>query len=205
MNDNTENIYRIRKMTIQEMEMIYQQHLVNDFPPDETKPFSSMKAMWEKEIYQGYVLEENNSLCAYWYTLHIENACLLDYFAVIEAYRGEGYGSFVMKYLKEQEEKCGEVIFIESEDPQQSRTQEDRKVRERRIQFYHNNGVKDTSFRTGVYQVDYVLLALGETSEKADTDEWIKRVYQKFYTDEILPQNGDDMVTAGLYIKKQEK
>lgn len=205
MSDNRESSCRVRKMTIQEMEKIYQQQLVNDFPPNETKPFSSMKEMWEKGIYRGYVLEENDRLCSYWYTLYIEkeNIRLLDYFAVVQAYRGKGYGSLVMRYLKEQVAVSDSIIFIESEDPQKSRTQEEQAVREKRLQFYQNNGAQDTAFRTGVYQADYVLLALGEIVDKGDTEEWIRRVYQEFYTGAILPQNGDDMETAGFYMKKQ--
>lgn len=206
MSDNRESSCRVRKMTIQEMEKIYQQQLVNDFPPNETKPFSSIKEMWEKGIYRGYVLEENNRLCAYWYTLYIEkeNIKLLDYFAVVQAYRGKGYGSLVMRYLKKQVAVSDSIIFIESENPQKSRTQEEQVVREKRLQFYQNNGAKDTEFRTGVYQADYILLALGEIVDKRDTEDWIRRVYQEFYTRAILPQNGDDMETAGFYMERQE-
>lgn len=193
----------IRKLSITEMKKIYEMQMKQDFPENELKPFSSIQRMWEKGVYQGYGLQEEGEWKAYWFLLHMgeERLYLLDYLAVIRGNRGKSYGSKVLEAMRETICQDGNIIFIEVEDPDRVEKPEQIAIRNRRLSFYQRNHCRLTAIRTEVYQAPYLLLLLGETAGERRTDVWIRKQYERFYMDYILPENGHTVEGAGLRIE----
>lgn len=203
-SDNTRRDETVYELSLPGMQEIYQRELLQDFPPNEVKPFSSMKALWEKNMYRGYAMERDGELCAYWFLLYYEKykLYLLDYLAVVRGKRGRGYGSCALRHLISDCQDA--LVLIEAENPAMAKNLEERFIRERRICFYQENGARLTGVCTTVYDAPYVLFLAGEGSAIRD-DTWVGEAYEQLYRETILPENGHSPEEAGLQIWKGER
>ena len=110
-----------RQLTLAQAEEIYDKYLKADFPPEEVKPFSAIRRMWEQKNYHTYGFYEQEAagdlLCAYAFLMadNEKRMLLLDYFAVCSQLRGSGYGSLALALLRKE---CAgwNGILVEVED-----------------------------------------------------------------------------------------
>lgn len=152
----------IRKLNIQELTEIYAAHSVRHFPADELKPLSSITRMAENGTYCGYGLfeskEETQLLCYAFFTILPDRKnILLDYFAVMEAYRSHGIGSLFLQHMKNTVTEY-DGFLIESEDPDYASGSGELAVRKKRLAFYESNGAIFTGILAEVFGVHYRIL-----------------------------------------------
>ena len=187
---------QVKELTLDQAEKVYREYLKADFPPEEVKPFSTIRGMWEKKSYCAYGFYEKagedaaDGLCAYAFLMadHMKRMLLLDYFAVSSQLRGSGYGSKALQLLrKECADWNGVVVEVEDDEipDLDART---RDIRKRRISFYTNAGCRMTTARSRLWGVDYRIMVMPLMDLRAEENaaEKVISVYQCMYEGEIL-------------------
>ena len=160
-----------------EMTEVYRQAMKQDFPPDELKPLSRILAQKRKNIALCLGYFEQDKLIGY-AVLEQDTAqrcLLLDYFAIIQSSRGQGWGTRFLNELKTMFADR-EMIVIEAEA---APTEQARK----RIAFYQRAGARLTGIRLHLYHVDYAVLAL-DLAASLDEPQLRRRIsalYQRIY------------------------
>lgn len=175
----------MRLLNEDEITRIYETNMPCDFAKDEIKPLSRILELCKLDKYFCYGFyekgeSETETMIAYAFLVTSENrkAVLVDYFAVADDVRGLGYGSECFKMLldKVKEKKLG-TLFLEVENPDFGKDEEERLLRKRRIAFYIRNGMTLTNLRIFLYDVEYLLMT-SFASEQADVKEQIYAVYK---------------------------
>lgn len=184
---------KAKRLTLTQAEEIYDIYLKADFPPEEVKPFSAIKRMWEQEKYHAYGFyeqtEEKDTLCAYAFLMadRERRMLLLDYFAVCSHLRGSGYGTLALARLRGE---CADWkgILVEVEDDElPGLTEETVRTRRRRISFYTNAGCQMTTARSWLWGVDYRIMVLPVMDPHAGEHAAgkIRSVYQCMYEEKL--------------------
>ena len=183
-----ENQVMIRKLSLQEMQEIYDRQMQEDFPPVEIKPFSTIRLLHERGEYVGLgMLTKEGSILAYGFFVVCRppgQAVLLDYFAVDKDRRGEGIGTHMLREIKEIYADI--PVLLESEDPDYACDEADRIKREKRIAFYHRNNALDTGVRVRVFDVEYAVLQLMRPGEKPKEDQ-AEKILDELYRTMFRP------------------
>lgn len=130
----------IRKMNLEEFKNIYMR-IEHDFAEGEYAPFAVLAKQLEKGVQKGYIFRYSKkdvaySICA--------DGCsngymLISLLAVYEEFRGQGLGSVFLEALMNGYSQ-NQGIIVEVEKPENSRSKEERVLREKRINFYQNAG-----------------------------------------------------------------
>lgn len=178
------NRFNLRKISIREFKEIYNKHLKYDFPLSERKPFFLMKKMYLENKYSCYVLEEDNKLKAYAaFVWKCEKTLLLDYFATVKEVRGNGIGSIMLEYLKEELDVSS--LILECEHPNYALDEKDEMIRKKRIEFYKKNGAyltnSEINLAGGKFNIMYLPMKLYDcnTNIKKELDLIYKNMYPK--------------------------
>lgn len=172
----------IREISREALKPIYDEHMVQDFPADELKPWAAIEALYDQGVYKSYGLYDGEALLAYaCFTRQTEEAwLLLDYYAVCAAYRSHGYGSqFITKLWQSLQDV--QAIFVEIELIESAKDEAERQTRTRRRQFYLRNGLTATKIRTRLFGVDYEMLLMPCAAPKLDDAallEELRKIYQ---------------------------
>lgn len=169
------NISRLNK---EQIRSVYHNELVNDFPRDETKPLVMILKGEKEGTYRCFGAYEKDTLIGYaFFVVHGEQL-LLDYLAVVRAYRGWGIGSELLRLLAEQ---CADAsgMIIEVEDPEYAVTNEEAQLRERRRQFYLRNGCVDSGVTAHTFGVEYRLLEHAQC--RVHTADEVREIYRNLY------------------------
>mgnify|MGYP005855306289 CR=1 FL=1 len=84
----------IQKLSKEQMKFIFDNHMINDFPKSELKPWKKIEAGLENDTYFAYGMYENNELLAYAFFIKSSkyNTYLLDYLAVLSGKEHVGNG-----------------------------------------------------------------------------------------------------------------
>ncbi len=164
----------IRELSLQEMEKLYGERMEADFPPEELRPFSSIRELTGEGKYKSFGCFEEG-LGAY-------GTFLLDYFAVDAGRRGQGIGTRGLRMLGEAARGLGAgFLLIEVESLESAETPAQTEERTRRIQFYNGCGCRETAVYSWLFGVEYqiLVLPLGDRMPGADeVQESLKQVYQ---------------------------
>lgn len=178
----------IRKLMKEDLREIYL-HMEQDFPANERKPLRLIEESFDTGFMEGYGFfrteQETSVLLAYALFVSIRDVLLFDYYAVIPECREKGVGSYFLNELKEKlaDKEC---VIGEVENPDYCEDPDERRVMERRIDFYLRNGLRDTGASGKVYGVEYRFLEmeLGGTHSKEEAEERIGRFYHAYWKDE---------------------
>lgn len=183
----------IRPITKEALKPIYHNHMVNDFPADELKPWSAIHALYDRGIYESYGLYDGSELLAYACLTRQQDEAwyLLDYYAVCAQYRSHGYGSQFITMLWQ---ACQHLqgIFVEIEQIDQANDQDERAIRERRRNFYLRNGLKTTSIRTQLFGVHYEMLYMPCATLQPEDQTLLgelTKIYQTIVPAQLYQQN----------------
>ncbi|MCC8060806.1 MAG: GNAT family N-acetyltransferase [Clostridiales bacterium] len=152
----------IKKLELEELQRIYNNHVIEDFPRNERRPLFSMEKLMKTGKYECFGYCDDGSLLAYAFYFLAESRqyALLDYFAVVPGLRGHGTGSEFLRLLKGAvSAKNG--VFIEAENPDSAKSEEEATLRRRRIRFYRSNGAALTNAKAQLFGVDYDILYIG--------------------------------------------
>ena len=189
---------RVKELTLDQAEKIYIKYLKADFPPDEVKPFATIKKMWEEKHYRAYGFcekesDEEDSLCAYAFLMadYEKRVLLLDYFAVCRRLRGSGYGSASLMLLREECADWNGMVVEVEDDELPGLDTETRNMRKRRIGFYTKAGCRMTTVRSVLWDVDYRIMVMPLMDCRAEENavEKIKSVYHCMYDERILKKH----------------
>lgn len=147
-------------LNITEMESLYNTKIKRDFPRQERRPLPRIKRLYKRECYTAITLQNETGLQAYATFINSEKTgnIFLDYFATQPQMRGQGVGSYFLALLKERWQKDG--MILECETPESAKTEEQRRQRHRRIEFYQRAGAQTTRWLWHSFGVDYAILWL---------------------------------------------
>lgn len=182
----------LRTLTKEEIEIIYQKHLVNDFPKEEQKPLEFMLDLYEKGLYVCYGMFEGMKLIAYAFLVKTEHGSflLMDYYAVIKKFRSGGHGSRFLNLLKEHcKEEAGILFEVETGIYEAG---EAKTTCERRISFYRKNGLKMSTLWLVLFTVDMHVMYLPLKEKNISDEELLKeldRIYQAMFPKKFYQKN----------------
>lgn len=190
----------IRNMTITmrmlngaERAMVYTEHMTEAFPASELKPLAHIERLIAEQKYLTYGFYEEDELTGYAYFVKTEkaDALLLDYFAVLSDRRSSGYGSRFLGKIKEEIGKEYSAMLLEVENPEYAHDEENRALRERRIQFYLRNGMAHTGIWSRVLLDNYVIMAYetGDAMRQEDIAGQLDTLYEAMFDNKFYTQN----------------
>lgn len=194
-----------RLLTEQEINIIYEQHMKRDFPPEELPPFPPAMELiasgegWFFGIFDkaqdggdegAHEVKQDEMNCdtdledlaAYIQVLKPEvcSYALLNYYAVLPAYRNQGLGERLLGELSVRLPKV-QGIIIEAEIPEKS---EDAGIAQRRLGFYERVGAVNTMWQEQVYDAwYYILVRLFDGGELASALDDLQMCYQRIFTE----------------------
>ena len=162
--------YIIKKVTVEQIDTIYNSYMVKDFPKSELKPLDRIKYTMEKGLCEVIALYEGDKIQSYAVLIIPEEGeyALLDYYAVVKEYRGKGIGHVmfeqIVEYLRghslKGQTKCVKGLIIECESLETSPCEDERITRSRRIKFYESCGCRRLDLRSELFGVEYVILEM---------------------------------------------
>lgn len=168
---STNTSYIVKELSLEAMLSCYETYGPQFFPPEELKPSSAVRRLYELGIYRGFglfdtaLLHGEHRLAGYALMVCPKafNNVLLDYYAILPQYRGQGAGCFFLQQLAEVFREA-DGIYIESEtsprtEPTDALSSEPL-TRERRIHFYERNGAHKTGVQSRLFGVSYEVLFL---------------------------------------------
>ena len=151
-------VKRLKKEFVAE---VYQQHLINDFIPEELKPLERIQQLMDQELYWCYGLYDEGVFVAYAFFVRATNhsEILIDYFAVCSGNRNKGYGGLFLGLLQQELSDVTSILF-EVESGAHVKEKEQQMICQKRLAFYRNNGLKDTKFHVDLFGIDMKVLYL---------------------------------------------
>ena len=162
----------LKELSAEHLTEIYDQYMVIDFPQDELKPLERILYMIRTGLSCAYGIYEGEELRGY-ATFIIPDGLrygLLDYLAVIREYRGTGVGHVFFDLIGDtlaERYPALRGFFIESEDIAYAADAKERRIREKRISFYEQNGCLHTPLGSRLFGVTYSVLLY---DYRGDTD-----------------------------------
>lgn len=171
----------IRILSIEEGKRVYDNRMTKDFPACELKPWNRMEGLVKAGKYEMLGMFQKEELLAYGCFSRMEQGSylLMDYFAVSEERRGGGIGQQFLSHINEQYPKA-QGIIVEVEALEQAQTEEEQKIRARRIRFYEKTGLRLYPVFGRIYEADYQLMFL-PGSEGFPTSAQLIEIYIKLY------------------------
>lgn len=142
------------------------------FPKNEQIPFWFMMRQSEKNRSKILAFEEKSSFVGFIYAIIKDDLLYIFFFAVSSNARNEGYGSQILKLLKEEYNDFRIVLCIEEMDEKADNFE----MRKRRKNFYVRNGYKDTNFTVTEYGGSYDIFVNGDNIIKNDYVDLIKKM-----------------------------
>ncbi len=157
----------IKELTREQIELVFNKYMIEDFPEDELKPLKRIIEMLDEGIYFAAGLyEDNDALAGYAYFVKdsVNKTALLDYFAILKENRCKGYGSVffdnVKPFLKKHDV---DNLYLETENVDFAKDEADKQIRIRRIAFYEKNMLIMSQVRSQLFGVDYRIMNLNVT------------------------------------------
>lgn len=124
------------------------------FPREEKKPFSMIRSMYKKGKSDVWYFEEKGTFVGVVITINGPDKVLLDYLAVDKKHRGQGFGSGMLRQMREQ--YAGKGVFLEIETVTESAVNYEE--RKKRKQFYLSNGMTEMNVYVELFGVEMELL-----------------------------------------------
>ena len=141
------------------------------FPKYEQLPWWLLRFLTTRKGIDMTAYYDGEDLCGFTYTVTTDTILFVLFFAVKKELRGKGYGSAILRYLKESNPQKSILLNIELLDPNAENYDE----RVRRFRFYENNGFIDTKY--DIEEIGGIFRVLA-TTPIFDIEEYI-RVFQK--------------------------
>lgn len=153
------------------------------FPRSERKPFSMIYKMSRAGKTDVWYCEDADRFVGLAITINGPDRILLDYFAISERCRNDGYGSMILRSLIEG--YAPKSVFGEIEnviDPG-----EDLEQRKRRKQFYLRNGLQEMGVMVHLFGVKMELIGTGSPLTFEEYRNFYRDNYSQWAADHIHP------------------
>ena len=175
--------FTVEELTLAQVRGLYAGRMREDFPPDEIKPLSAIERAMGRGEYVCFGAMSGEDILAYAFFVTLRDGekqfALFDYLAVKKEARCAGVGSAFLQALVSGPLKGMTAVLLEIDDPAWALDAEEEAVRNRRLRFYHRNGLKDTSVTAVVFGVHFCILAL--PVGPCPSPEETRRMYAALY------------------------
>lgn len=149
----------LKELNNEDIEIIYNEHMIKDFPYGELKPLDVIQKLNKRKNYICIGLYNNNELLAYALLASSKSYLLIDYYAVCKDHRDEGIGSEFLNILQEHFRNYDGII-VEVERVECGPNESEKIIRKRRIDFYKRNGMRMTDIYCKLFDIDYCIMCL---------------------------------------------
>lgn len=183
----------LERLNKSQVESIYREKMMVDFPAAEIKPLEAILKAMDKGLYEPFGLFDEAGIMGYTFMVKINRDYLVDYLAVFDGRRNNGAGSQMIQlladYLKDADNIIGEV-----ENPDFAEGQE-KELQTRRYNFYMRNGCTDTGLRVRCFEVPFRILRMGKKQSEDHDKLWelYKSFYRMMLPKELFEKNLDRM------------
>lgn len=170
----------LRKIKFKEFKSLYRKHIVFDFPATERPNLQGFRKRILENKEEVYIWGEEGQEKAYFISYPLEEYILISFLAVYKEQRGKGTGTKLLKEIAEKyKDKKG--ILLEVENPEFAKTQKEKRIQEKRIQFYEKSNYKIIeNLKVKLFGVNFKIMIAPSKEEKIDKEE-IKDKMQQFY------------------------
>lgn len=151
------------------------------FPISERKPFALIFNTFHKGNTDVWYIHDNHTFIGLAITMNDQDLVLLDYFAIHENYRNQGYGTNALNKLNDLYHN--QRLFIEIETTLEP--SENQNERLKRKEFYLRNGMKELNIQANVFGVNMELLGFKENITFEDYYNTYLHIYGKFSADHL--------------------
>ena len=184
----------VRELTWQETEALYRTQMPSDFPREEIKPLSLLRALHDRGRNKTFAFSRAGDLLAYamFELPETGSVWLLDYLAVVREARGLGIGGEFLRRFPVLVQGA-DAILAEIEQPAWAASPAEREKRERRKRFYLKNGLIETDVCTradGGVDYEILCLPLRTAPRGQEAADAMERLYKSFFspqTYEVFP------------------
>ena len=160
---------KIKRLNLSEIKNIYRKYLFRDFPADERRPLTRIVKYFREHRYEGFGgYSEAGELLCYAFFMRCDytaqskkrqRTCLFDYLAVTEKYRDAGVGSAFLRHLGQCFPRT-DIMIVEVENTDYAENEADLATKQRRMDFYLRNGMRDTGVTVRVWGVEYRIMEM---------------------------------------------
>lgn len=147
----------------------------NSFPRKEQIPLWILRIMVHRKTINAKAFYDGDKLCGFAYIIEQEKILYILYLAVSDAVRGQGYGSEIIKWLRDRYPDKTILLEVEASDENADNAQE----RNRRIAFYKKNGIYETKEFFSMRGVRYEILSSEENFVREDYDAFWKKLFRR--------------------------
>ena len=175
----------LQKLSKEQIEKVYKERMVTDFPKDELKPLAMIFKAIDLDQYECLGLFDEDSIVGYTFFVKLDNSYLVDYLATYPDIRNKGVGATLLELLDKHLANADRIIG-EVENPEYTDNPEQKELQARRIGFYKRNGCHDTGLRVECFGVPFIVLETGSKRCGNADEAW--ELYQSFYK-MILPKD----------------
>ncbi len=153
------NTVQVRRLNAGQIVGIYNQYMKYDFPADELKPLHIILQSVLTGKYFCFGLYKSTELLGYAFFLKSRQSTmlLLDYFAILQPFRSQGFGKRFFAVLTRLLESYGGIL-VEVEQVEKATTEAQQEERKARIRFYQQVGFHITGVGCSLFKVDYEIL-----------------------------------------------
>lgn len=153
------------------------------FPKNERKPFSVILSMQKKGKTDLWYIENNGKFLGFASTINGDKLILIDYFAISKNSRGNGFGTKLIKMIRDIYKDKG--FFLEIERVVAGRDNFEETLR--RKKFYLNAGLLELNVNCLLFGVEMELLGVDCTINFDEYREFYRTNYGEFAAKNILP------------------
>lgn len=167
----------LRALSQEQIEAVYRERMLLDFPKEELKPLQMIIRLYRKEVYDAFGAFDGDELVAYALAFRRKDghAMLLDYLAVTPDKRGRGIGEEFLTLLAAHYGRTHDAMIIECEEPD---TAPDSQQAAARLRFYERAGARMTDLRATLFGVMFVILYLPLSGNRVDCAEELTALYK---------------------------
>ena len=149
---------RTRKLTHDSDDKLQVMELYEEaFPPRERMPFDLMLEVSQLDNADLCSVYDDDEFVAFYLLIRNENLRYVSFLAVTPRKRGQGYGTKVLEFIKENYADYDLILDEEPVDPNAENSDQ----REARERFYTRNGFVSTGYVITAYGQDYEILNTG--------------------------------------------
>lgn len=181
----------LKLLSQSELEKLYTEEMVFDFPKAELKPLRAMPRLMDMGRYDPLLAVEGDKPVGYamaWLTADRQGA-LLEYLGVLRGKRNGGLGAQILSLLADRYGQLfGEAEAPTSDDPAEN------DLRRRRIGFYERSGYRVLDYECALFGVHFNCLYRGPETD----DRKIEAMHRSVYADYFSPAHMERYIQLPL-------
>ena len=152
------------------------------FPKNEQYPFWILRLMACRKGIDYFAHYDNDLFCGISYTSSTDKIMYVLYLAVNDEIRSKGYGTLILKHLKEM--GGNREITLNIEPLYENADNYEQRIK--RMKFYEKNGFRDTGYRLVDKTGEYAVLSTSDNFSIEDYKKAISKIGMNLYKPKIV-------------------